>query len=213
MTYCRIVNDGASELRDAQQRTHEARWQAIRSTALELFERDNFAEVSIEQIAKAAGVSRRTFFNYFPTKTAVLFDPDPGESERLTELLNLHSASETAWLTLTRAIAAYLGSQSQILLTRRRILRSDSSLGVHHLAANVHFEDSLVAWLGHHGTDGFRAQVICAVVLAVTRESFMTWDPDSGVEEFFSLLEEGFRIAGADMSRELSDRSTAHKES
>ncbi len=45
----------------------------IVSSALELFRRDGFDATKIDQIVDAAGVARRTFFRYFPTKEAVLF--------------------------------------------------------------------------------------------------------------------------------------------
>ncbi|MCU1659209.1 MAG: putative transcriptional regulator [Pseudonocardiales bacterium] len=41
--------------------------------SLRLFTEQGFEETTIEQIACAAGVNRRTFFNYFPSKTAVLW--------------------------------------------------------------------------------------------------------------------------------------------
>ncbi len=45
----------------------------IVSSALALFRRDGFDATKIDQIVDAAGVARRTFFRYFPTKEAVLF--------------------------------------------------------------------------------------------------------------------------------------------
>lgn len=39
--------------------------------ALELFTRQGFEETTVEQIADAAGIGRRTFFRYFPSKNDV----------------------------------------------------------------------------------------------------------------------------------------------
>jgi len=46
----------------------------IAETALELFQSQGFAETTIDQIAEAAGVGRRTVFRHFPTKDAMLLD-------------------------------------------------------------------------------------------------------------------------------------------
>ncbi len=42
--------------------------QAIRAAAIELFTKQGFADTTVEQIAAAAEISTRTFFNYFDTK-------------------------------------------------------------------------------------------------------------------------------------------------
>lgn len=47
---------------------------ALEHVALELFATRGYEETTVEQIATAAGVSRRTFFRYFDTKAAVLWN-------------------------------------------------------------------------------------------------------------------------------------------
>ncbi len=45
----------------------------IEKAALEVFERKGFEATTIEDIAAAAGISRRTFFRYFPSKNDIVF--------------------------------------------------------------------------------------------------------------------------------------------
>ncbi|MFI0355034.1 TetR family transcriptional regulator [Actinomadura sp. 9N407] len=47
--------------------------EAIEKVALELFEARGFRETSADDIAAAAGISRRTFFRYFESKNNILF--------------------------------------------------------------------------------------------------------------------------------------------
>ncbi|BBX19169.1 TetR family transcriptional regulator [Mycolicibacterium duvalii] len=49
--------------------------EAVRSAAFRLFERNGYANTTVEQIAQASDVSPRTFFRYFPNKAALLI-PD-----------------------------------------------------------------------------------------------------------------------------------------
>jgi AcrR family transcriptional regulator len=48
----------------------------LQEQAMALFVQQGFDETTVAQIAEAAGVSQMTFFRYFPTKEAVVFD-DP----------------------------------------------------------------------------------------------------------------------------------------
>jgi AcrR family transcriptional regulator len=45
---------------------------AIYDAAMDLFSRKGFNETTVDEIAEAAGISQRSFFRYFPTKSDVL---------------------------------------------------------------------------------------------------------------------------------------------
>jgi AcrR family transcriptional regulator len=50
--------------------------EAIAQAAAQLFARDGFDSVTVDDVARAADVSRQTVFNYFPSKEQMLFDRD-----------------------------------------------------------------------------------------------------------------------------------------
>ncbi len=91
-------------LRDRKKREAQ---RAIRAAALRLFIEHGYGTVSIEQIAEAADVSRTTFFNYFPSKEAVVLEPDPSQAEVWQQLRTERPLGEPLWQSLT---AILLGS-------------------------------------------------------------------------------------------------------
>jgi Bacterial regulatory proteins, tetR family len=62
------VPGGLREQKKAQARA------AMALAAADLFGQHGYADVAMAQIARAAGVSEQTFYNYFPTKESLVFD-------------------------------------------------------------------------------------------------------------------------------------------
>jgi AcrR family transcriptional regulator len=58
--------------RRAARPSGDERQQAILDTATRLIERRSFADISVDDLAKGAGISRPTFYFYFASKEAVL---------------------------------------------------------------------------------------------------------------------------------------------
>jgi AcrR family transcriptional regulator len=71
-------------LREAKKRLTRA---AIAKAAADLFQERGFAAVTIDDVARAANVSRQTVFNYFPTKEQMLFDRQDEVSAALLALV------------------------------------------------------------------------------------------------------------------------------
>src|SRR5947199_2682630 len=59
--------------------------QAIAATGMRLFVTRGFDHVTVGEIARDAGVSEKTVFNYFPTKEDIFFDEVPERLEALTD--------------------------------------------------------------------------------------------------------------------------------
>ena len=75
----------------------------IAEVAQRLFVEHGFEEVSVEEIAAAAGIGRRTFFRYFATKVDVLFVESPREVASFQACLAAAPADEPWDLALRRA--------------------------------------------------------------------------------------------------------------
>src|SRR3984893_6644579 len=99
-----------------ERRKQETR-QAISDVATELFSRQGFDEVTISQVAEAAGVAKMTVTNYFPRKEDLVFD-----------------RAEVIIASLADAVAARAPGESLLAAVRRdyaeRIAAGDVTLGV-----------------------------------------------------------------------------------
>jgi AcrR family transcriptional regulator len=72
MTTARTPGSASTRGRRAARSTGDDRQLAILATAERLLEHRPFAEISIDDLARGAGISRPTFYFYFPSKDAVL---------------------------------------------------------------------------------------------------------------------------------------------
>jgi len=61
--------------------------QEIADRAMQLFAQRGFDHVTVAEVAKAANVSEKTVYNYFPTKESLLFDREDDTARQINEAL------------------------------------------------------------------------------------------------------------------------------
>jgi AcrR family transcriptional regulator len=83
--------------------THEA----LRRAALASFASKGFANVTVTELARKAGVTERTFFRHFPTKEAVLFQDYETQVDWLSEALAQRPASESLFEAVLASVASF----------------------------------------------------------------------------------------------------------
>jgi len=83
--------------------THEA----LRRAALASFASRGFANVTVTELAREAGVTERTFFRHFPTKEAVLFQDYETHVEWLSEALAQRPPSESVFDAVLASVASF----------------------------------------------------------------------------------------------------------
>ncbi|MCU1390634.1 MAG: Transcriptional regulator, TetR family protein [Ilumatobacteraceae bacterium] len=87
---------------------------SILEAALRLFEAKGYEHTTVEDIANAVGISSRTFFRYFESKTALLFDgqnDDKHDKHDHSDLVIDALIARPATETITEALAAVLREQ------------------------------------------------------------------------------------------------------
>ena len=81
--------------------------EALRQAALKRFASDGFGNVTVEQLAKEAGVTERTFFRHFPTKEAVLFQDYDTQVEWLADALAQRPRTESLFDAVKTSIETF----------------------------------------------------------------------------------------------------------
>jgi AcrR family transcriptional regulator len=106
-----------------RERKKLARKERIEEAALKLFRKRGFEHTTVEEIAAAADVGKGTFFNYFPTKEAVLLAISDRQMARLQALLdderaNAQTDVRTRLLTLFDVLAHGIEAEENPELVR-----------------------------------------------------------------------------------------------
>ena len=183
----------AAPVPSGQERRRRRTQRALQNAAIALVGRRGLAEVTVDEIAAAAGVSRRTFFNHFPTKAAALFDPDPSDAERLAQLLAAASGSADPWRALQSALVSFVAGHENVIVVRRRLIAASPELAQYHRTAHAHVEVAIDHWAhAQPGLDDFLATLYAHTAAAIILGSFMSWQPEDPPDLLPELVRRGF---------------------
>lgn len=117
-------------LRDRKKRETRSR---IHRAAVELALARGTDRVTADDIALSAGVSPRTFFNYFATKEDAFAGIDPGIVERLAAAVRARPPHENAAQAVRAVVAAHLAtleSDEQLWRRRRELAAREPALAM-----------------------------------------------------------------------------------
>ncbi len=144
----------------------------IARTALELFISQGYTETTLDQIAEAADVGRRTIFDHFPSKEAILFDHLLVRQEVAIKHLQDRPASEPATVSLYAVMRELCeqGYDRELLALIRTVLKTEPQLAYAQLSigARVFEKDLLSALERRSGQPQSSLEAWAAVLLAQT---------------------------------------------
>ncbi|MDP9794511.1 AcrR family transcriptional regulator [Catenuloplanes nepalensis] len=176
-----------------------AAWRTIRAAALRLFDRHGYEAVTVEQIAAAANVSRATFFNYFPSKEAVVFDQDPEERDNWRALMSARPAGEPLWDSLTAIMIGFNERLADRMPLQRSLKARSPALAQSTQELGQQFRADLHDWIAIRaaGTDTMTATLQFNLAFAATSTAYQTWQADETFDEYLVRLRRCLDQAGA----------------
>ncbi|MBL1074122.1 TetR family transcriptional regulator [Nocardia sp. 2] len=99
-------------------------------TALRLFEQQGYEHTTVQQVADAARVSRRTFHRHFPSKAAVVFSHEEDLIAYLLAALDRRPTEESALTALREALRDFVLDETD---SEKRRAQADTARRARHL--------------------------------------------------------------------------------
>jgi AcrR family transcriptional regulator len=169
-----------------------AAWRAIHDAAMSLFADHGFEATTIEQIAEAAGVSRATFFNYFPSKEAVVFEQDPTARQGWKALMDARPIDEPLWTSLDEVLTGFAESLRERMALQRSLKAQSPALAQSPQDFGDQFRADLSAWVAkrsaERGDDELTAALEANLAMAALGTAYQTWPQDEPFDDFMQRV-------------------------
>ncbi|MEW1957742.1 TetR family transcriptional regulator [Kineococcus sp. NPDC059986] len=157
---------------------------AIAATALRLFAERGYEATTMDDVAKACGIARRTLFSYYPSKGAIVWEGRPEATGAIAAALAAVPAA-TPWRTalvetLPTALVFPDGDEA-LLRARLALIAGNADLQSHLFVEQSSFTDGLVAFVAaREPGDELGAAVAAHTTLAALSAALQWWATTEG---------------------------------
>jgi len=181
-----------------RERTRRAVHAEITETALRLFAEQGFDATTVDQIARAAGISRRSFFHYFGSKEDVVLGDLEALGQQVRAALEARPATETAWEALREAFKTLRGPDTEAV-TRLQVahMYADApTLRARHLEKHLRWQELLAPDIERRlgvppgSTADPRARAVIAAALACLDTAVEAWRRSDGAADPVELFDQ-----------------------
>ncbi|MFG2048400.1 TetR family transcriptional regulator [Micromonospora sp. NPDC048935] len=165
--------------------------------ALGLFTARGFDETTVDEIAQAAGLTKRSFFRYFPAKEDAVFGGVDVTGEQVVEAIRARPADEDPWESLHQVLSQWERQihTSEQTLASLRLIESTPSLHarLHQKRAQWRRQvsDALRDRPGVR-LDPFDAELLTNAAAAILDTVSQEWLRSDGTADRAALLDRAF---------------------
>jgi mycofactocin system transcriptional regulator len=170
---------------------------ALERVALDLFSRHGFVETTVDEIAEAAGIARRTLFRYYPSKNDLVWGDFDARLARLEAWLDSAPDDGPLLETLRDAVVRFNALAPDEVASHRQRM----SLILYVPALQAHSTLRYARWRAvvagfaarrlQQPVDELGPQLVGHVALAVAVAAYERWLADEG-EDLSALLAAAF---------------------
>ncbi|HZQ31502.1 MAG TPA: mycofactocin system transcriptional regulator [Mycobacterium sp.] len=159
----------------------------ITDVAIELFADRGFDEVSVDDVAEAAGIARRTLFRYYPSKNAIPWGEFDSHLQHLRTLLTTVDAAVPTAKALRDALLSFNTfdeSEAPRHRLRMQVILRTPELQAYSLTMYAGWRDVIAEFVaGRSGSkpDDLGPQTVAWVLLGVALAAYEHWLADESV--------------------------------
>ncbi|WP_031487999.1 TetR family transcriptional regulator [Streptomyces bicolor] len=183
--------------------------EALIAAAFQLFLERGYEQTTVDDIVALAGVGRRSFFRYFPSKEDVVF---PDHERCLTDMTAFLAASDDEHEPVRRVCDAarlvlrMYAENPAFSVQRYQLTKKVPGLRAYELSVVWRYERALAEYLRERFAgrrDGtLQADVIAAAVVAAHNNALRSWlrsdgqgDSDAAVDHALAYVQSAFGVA------------------
>lgn len=179
--------------------------QHITDIAIELFTTHGFAEVSVDDVAQAAGISRRTLFRYYASKNAILWGDFDTHLAHLEELLDAVEPGVRLGAALRSALLAFNTFDESETVTHRqrmRVILQTAELQAYSMTMYAGWREVMAGFVARRlnlKTADPLAQTVAWTMLGVALSAYEHWLSDESVT-LLEALGDAFDVVATGLS-------------
>jgi AcrR family transcriptional regulator len=186
-----------------RERNRRETLQRIADVAMELFVANGYEATTLDEIAAAAGISRRTFFHYFESKDDLLLAHVEGYADALKAAVLAHGPAATPIDVVEHALmelSTRLGSARTIAIVR--VIRQSETLRARKQHSylgreQVLFEALCELWPAKERRE--RLHLVAMAAMGVARLATEAWLEQGGKRPLARFIQDGFRNLKAEI--------------
>ncbi|GAA0415148.1 TetR family transcriptional regulator [Streptomyces luteireticuli] len=200
----------------------------LAAAAMELFATKGYEATTVDEIAAAAGVARRTFFRHFRSKEEAIFPDHDDTLVRAAAVLDAAPAHENPLDTICRGIKEVMrmyAASPAVSVERYRLTREVPTLREREIASVARYERLFTRYLlvhfeegTHHDDDPLLAEVAASAVVTAHNHVLRRWLRAGGEGDLEAQLDHAFTIVretvgrGIGAGRDPLPSASAHAE-
>jgi AcrR family transcriptional regulator len=176
-----------------RERTRRAVRRELQTVAIGLFLQQGFEATTVEQIAEAAGLSRRSFHRYFASKDDVLAAALENSGAKIAVGIAARPETEGPWLALRRGFDDLVTSAGPDAVPLIRAMLHSTALSSSHAQKEASWQQAITEVLAPRLPDTpdrpLQARALAAAALACLTAAQLDWITDDGDRPLGPLLD------------------------